>query len=299
MLAPVGNARGGCEVEACAADLAAVLPAARLIDGEADPRALRVLHVHYAPGRFDEADLARQVRRARDHGVPIAVTMHGIPEVVSPVEADADVLVAHSAWAVHSLRARWPGKRVELLRLGCPHWTPPTAREPGCVVAVFADAMRSGDDWLGLLDALSEVPGAGVLAIGASGDQAAALPDSAQRAQVRWASPDAGEWPRRLAAAADVLYVRGCDDLGLTIDYRLRLAIASGIPVITDAHPRFKEVQAATYQSEDAVEQLKLLLSDDHRRSELAEAARAFCEANGWRGAAEEHQAMWRTLENP
>ncbi len=299
VLAPAKRARGDCGVEACAADLAAVLPAARLIGGEVDPRALRVLHVHYAPGHFDEVALARQVRRARDRGVPVAVAMHGIPNVVSPVEADADVLIAYSGWAADALRARWPGKRVESLHLGCPGWTPPPARKPGRVVAVFADSMRSPDDWACLLDALKGVAGAAVLAIGASAELVTAPTHTVRRSQLRWAKARGGRLTRRLAAAADLLYVRGNDDLGLAVDYRLRLAIASGIPVITDAHPRFKEVEAATFQSEDTAEQLRLLLTDDQRRSELAESARTFCDANGWRGAAEEHQAMWRTLENP
>jgi hypothetical protein len=99
------------------AALAAALPAVRVTAQPPDLRSVRLLHIQYEDGAWDEAALTGVVQQARYSGVPVVITEHQAGPVARPWERDAAVLVALTADDAALLRARWPAKRVELLPL--------------------------------------------------------------------------------------------------------------------------------------------------------------------------------------
>ncbi|MEJ2212310.1 MAG: glycosyltransferase, partial [Anaerolineae bacterium] len=125
-----------------------------------------LLHVHYAPGLVDDAELARQVQAARQAGMATLVTEHRLAGQARAWEQAADVLVALTAPAAARLRGRWPHKRIEVIPPGCPPWRPSPRPAGGRTVAVLGDAGAATEDLVeALLEALRALPGARLLVL--------------------------------------------------------------------------------------------------------------------------------------
>jgi len=110
----------GVQARRYAAELAVALPATRVVTEAPDLRGVRLLHVQYEAGCWNEAELASYVQRCRYAGVPVVITEYSVPAEACAWERDADVLVVFDPDNAALLRARWPAKRVELLPSGAP-----------------------------------------------------------------------------------------------------------------------------------------------------------------------------------
>jgi glycosyltransferase involved in cell wall biosynthesis len=302
--APGRAGRGG--VAGYTAELVAALgPGIRVSPAAPDPAAVRLLHLQHEPGRLDDTDLAARLRRARDRGVPVVVTGHAVAPDAAPWEAAADALVALTGMGAGRLRARWPGRRVELIPRGCPTWFPPRKRRRGRVVGALGDLDGSGSDGhrgaVALLEALRALPGTELVLYGQPGPaaEAAAWARAAAGLPVRWhrGRLPAEQVARRLAAEADLLAFWYDELPTASASGAVQVGLASGVPVLTSPTGWFSDLCQATFQPGDLIGGITRLLDDTRLRDEVTAAARDHCHDHAWPRVARAHQRLWDALE--
>ena len=282
-----------------AQDLATARPWIRLVATPGDLRAARVLHFQWAPGTWDDTALTRLVQEARLSGLPIAITEHSIESTARAWEPLASAVVVHSASDAGAIQARWPDQRVEVLEMGCPTWFPPRKRVKGRVLGIVGYPRRS-HGWWDALSVLHRVRGTRLLVVARGGleqvwaawmREASTMPIDVAKVET---SRDAAV---QLAAEADVVLLWHQPREVSGRSYGARMALASGVPVITSAVPEFDDLEGVTYRPESLVDGVAHILEDCELRSVLIEAARAFCESHSWERTADRHEEMWRSLE--
>jgi glycosyltransferase involved in cell wall biosynthesis len=282
-------------------DLVRSLSLARLYD--APPAAWRSqsLHIQHAPGLFDDAALARQIQAAQHAGIGVALTEHAAGERAEAWEQHADVLVAPSAPAAARLRERWPHKRVECIPPGCLPWRPTTRDGTGQTVAIVGFSTQEASVWE-VLDALAALPAARLLVFGPApaGKGGTLWAEAIRGLPVRFADmpPSSVDLAQRLNEEADAVVFWGHGGGSLTASYTARVALASGVPVLTSPTSQYADLTAATLQPGDLGAGLRDILLSRVRRAELAGAARAFCEEASWPRVAALHLVLWRTLSS-
>jgi glycosyltransferase involved in cell wall biosynthesis len=279
--------------------LAAELPGTALATAP-DPTNAGLLHVQHEPALFDAGGLARELARARRAGVPVAVTEHAVGGAARSWEAETDALVVHTPRGAELLRARWPGKRVELISHGCPTWFPPRKRRRGRTVAGFG-FLEPHKGFTTVLDVLRELRGTELVLYsharssefeGEWEQAAAGLP---VRRVAGYLAEE--EVARRLAAEADLLVFWYDEASFAAASGAARVGLATGVPVLTSPTSWFADLTEATFQPETLVEGVRRGLDDDMLRRRLTEAARAYCHDNSWARVAERHLALWHELE--
>jgi glycosyltransferase involved in cell wall biosynthesis len=288
-----------CGVAEYARSLAAAVGAAALT-ASPDPARSRLLHVQHEPALFDASALARELARARETGAAVAVTEHAVEPFARVWEAEADALVAHTSRGAELLQTRWPGKRVEWIRHGCPTWFPPRKRRRGRTIGALGFLARY-KGFAALLDVLRAVPGTELVLYSHARDVEFArewerLADGLPvRREARYLAEE--EVARRLAAEADLLVFWYDEAPFEAASGAARVGLASGVPVLTSRTAWFADLADATYQPADLVEGVRRALDDDVLRHRLAGAAPTFCHDHSWARAAERHVALWDELE--
>jgi glycosyltransferase involved in cell wall biosynthesis len=264
-----------------------------------DLRALRLLHVQHHTGIFHDSQLLGCVRHAKQAGVPVVVTEHAVDEQPRDWEQDATVIVVPHPLGAQRIAARWPGKRVEYIPHGCPTWFPPRKEARGKVIGAFGFLADHKGFWR-LLEILAQVPDAELLLfsharsfeIEARWEKAAAgLP---VRRVCEYLNPS--EIAHRLAAEADILAFWYDDVPCYSPSGAVRIALATGVPVLASPTQWFQDVQDVTYQPDSLVDGVRRLFSDTELRQNLTERARSYCHDHSWNRVAEQHLALWRSL---
>jgi glycosyltransferase involved in cell wall biosynthesis len=265
-----------------------------------DPTKAGLLHVQHEPALFDAGRLVRELVRARRAGVPVAVTEHAVGGAARSWEAETDALVVHTPRGAELLRARWPGKRVELIAHGCPTWFPPRKRRRGRTVGGFG-FLEPHKGFTALLDVLRELPGTELVLYshtrsrefeGEWEQAAAGLP---VRRVAGYLAEE--EVARRLAAEADLLVFWYDEPSFAAASGAARVGLATGVPVLTSPTSWFADLTEATFQPASLVDGVRRGLDDDVLRRRLTETARAYCHDHSWARVAERHLALWHELE--
>jgi glycosyltransferase involved in cell wall biosynthesis len=287
-----------CGVAEYARHLAASLPGTHLVAAP-DPQGARLLHVQHEPSLIDDHTLAEAVERARDAGIPVAVTEHWTGSTTARWEYAASALVATTAVAAAALAARLPGQRVEHIPQGCHTWFPLRKTRRGLVIGAFGFLERHKGFWQ-LLDVLDRIPGTELLMFShAKSPQMAA--DWEAAVGKRPVRRIAGFLPvediaRRLAAEADVLAF-WYEDLSGSSSAAVQVGLATGVPVLASPTPMFEGLGEAVFQPLDLVDGARLLLEDEELRARVTSAARDHCETHSWPRIAQRHIELWRSLE--
>lgn len=290
-----------CGVADYTASLAhAMADGVRVARHRPDAAGLRLLHVQHADGLFDEVQLTRCAQQARSRGVPVCVTEHSVGTRASAWEREADALVALTPPGAERLRHRWPHKTVRYLPHGCPTWFPPRKQARGRVLGAFGFLARHKGFWR-LLEVLREVRGTELLlfSYARSAEPAASWAAAAEGLPARRVSEllPVEEVARRLAAQADVL-VHWYDEVGhASASGAVRVALASGVPVLTSPTTWFSDLTDVTYQPDDLVAGVRRLLEDTPLRERLTTAARDYCQEHSWPRTARRHLELWEALE--
>jgi glycosyltransferase involved in cell wall biosynthesis len=283
-----------------ATELAAALPAARVVTAAPDVRAVQLLHIQHDDGCWNDVELTEHVQRCRFAGVPVVITEHSVGANARPWERDATVLAALTTTDAEHLRARWPGKRVELLPPGCPAWFPPVKAVKGRVIGVFASpiALRELRELIGQ----RYLPtGAALLLFGPApaGAKEALMARDGEVVAVRQldAALCGAELAVELAQCADVLVFWSDGPVAPAIHCAALAGLASGVPVIASA-AGFPDLRDVTYQPATLKEGIANVLDDASLCTGLRIAARTYCHERSWRRIAEIHLALWRTLQS-
>jgi hypothetical protein len=209
------------------------------------------------------------------------------------------VLVAHSAEGAGELRRRWPVARVEMVPVACPSWKEPRARASGRTLAIMGWP-RADRGWWAVLDLLRDGRGLSLLALRRGGPDAAweswqraaaGLPVEVVPVTSALAAVEAA------AGRADLVVLWHDEEPGLAPSYEARVAIASGLPVLTSPAAQFADLDGAVHRTASLAEGVARALDDGELRGRLVEAARRFCRDNGWARVAEQHRALWSSLE--
>ena len=218
-----------------------------------------------------------------------------------PWERDADVLLATTAAGAAALRARWTGKWVEHVPLGCPTWFPPRKRERGRVLGAYG-LFEWHKGFGSLLDLVRAQPGTELFLVSHAkrAEDAERFAREADGLPVRRVAefvPEA-EAARLLAAEADALVYWYDDTPWASASGAVRLGLATGVPVLTSPTRWFCDLGEVTFQPDDLAAGVERLLADEMLRRRLTTNARAFCHANSWERTATRIQSLWRTLES-
>jgi glycosyltransferase involved in cell wall biosynthesis len=105
---------------------------------------------------------------------------------------------------------------------------------------------------------------------------------------------------RRLAAEADILAFWYDDVPCYSPSGAVRIALATGVPVLASPTQWFQDLQDVTYQPATLADGVRRLLDDSELRQSITERARFHCHDNSWSRVAEQHLALWRDLtDNP
>jgi glycosyltransferase involved in cell wall biosynthesis len=293
--------KSSCGVAEYTRHLAQALPPdIRISSRLPDAGALRLLHIQHEHSLFHDAELLGHLQRIRQGHIPVLITEHSIRPRVQAWEREADVLVANTPQGAETLRAKWSFKRVEHIPHGCPTWFPPRKSSPGKVIGAFGFLERHKGFWH-LLDVLRALPGTELLMFSHAKSKAN---------ESAWSEASKGlpvhregeflpieEVSRRLAAEADIL-VFWYDELDyFSASGAVRVALASGVPVLTSPTSWFRDISEATYQPKNLIEGVRRLLDDNPLQEHLTEAAREYCHVHSWVRTAERHLALWQTLE--
>jgi glycosyltransferase involved in cell wall biosynthesis len=264
-----------------------------------DLRALRLLHVQHHTGIFHDSQLLGCVRHAKQAGVPVVVTEHAVDDQKRDWEQDATVIVVPHSLGARRIAARWPGKRVEYIPHGCPSWFPPRKVARGKVIGAFGFLADHKGFWR-LLEILAQVPDAELLLfsharsfeIEALWEKAAAgLPVHRVREYL-----NVSEIAHRLAAKADILAFWYDDVPCYSPSGAVRIALATGVPVLASPTQWFQDLQQVTYQPDNLVDGVRRLFDDAELRQNLTERARSYCHNHSWNRVADQHLALWRSL---
>jgi glycosyltransferase involved in cell wall biosynthesis len=290
-----------CGLAEHTARLAEQLETVECSAGPPDLRRVRVLHVQHQASLFDDGELARVIREAKERQIPVVVEEHAVGPVAHAWERDVDVLVTTTAAGAAQLRRRWPGKWIEHIPLGCPTWFPPRKRVRGRVLGAYGFVEPYKGFWK-LLELLPQLPGTELLVVGH---------DKSGTKDARWAADSAGLPVRRvssflsereaatlLAAEADVL-VYWYEERGVaSASGATRLGLSTGVPVLASPTSWFDDLRDVTFQPDDLADGVVRLLEDDRLRRHLTTSAREFCHAHSWQRTAARINALWRTLES-
>lgn len=276
-----------------------------------EPGPAGVLHLQHEHSLVAPERVTAAARRARERGVPLAVTEHTVLRDPDPAtlardawEHDVAALVAHSAECAELLRARRPGQRVVTIPHGCPTWFPPRKARRGRVVATFGflEPYKGLDR---LLDAAAAVGDVEVLLIGTTREAWAeewlATLDLPVRVRRVAAFLDEDEIARRLAAEADVLVFPYAPPRFAAVSGAVRVGLASGVPVLTTPTTWFSDLgdctlRAGSPETGDLAAGLARLLDDTALRDDLTAAAREHCHAHSWARTARRHRDLWASL---
>jgi glycosyltransferase involved in cell wall biosynthesis len=278
-------------------DLTAALAHLHRYEEPASEWRSRLLHVEQAPAVIDDLVLSAQVQAAKQNGLAVVVTEHLVRDETESWEQPADVLVTITTTAAARLRQRWPHKRVEFIPPGCPQWRP--SRRDGTDRVIALVGLPSGDDALQeLVQAVAAVPGARLLVFGTPPTvPVRGLVDSAGAVPIRFRPlpPSSANLVRQLGEEADaVLFWERAAMLDTS--YAARVALASGVPVLTSPTSTHDDLGAAVLRSHNLAAELTALFSSRARREDLAKAAREFCQDAPWSRIATLHHALWETL---
>jgi glycosyltransferase involved in cell wall biosynthesis len=291
---------GACGVAEYTAHLAAALPSVRAGKAAPDPGGVRLLHVQHEASLFSDAVLLRRVQEMRARRVPVAVTEHAVDDTPRDWEREADALVALTRHGAARLRRRRPEKRIEHLPMGCPTPVRPRQRKRGRTIGSFGFLWPHKGYWR-ILDALRRLPGSDLLLFSYAHNseverawESAAVGLPVRR--VREFLPVA-EIMERLAAEADVLVLWYDEAAHSAASYAARIALATGVPVLTSRTRWFEDLENVTHQPADLEEGIARLLDDSRLRDELTAAASDYCQEHSWHNIAQRHLALWRTLE--
>ena len=279
--------------------LATARPWIRLVTTPGDLRASRLLHFQWARNAWDDTVLTRLVQEARLSGLPIAITEHSVEATARAWEPLASVVVVHSDADASAIRARWPDLRVEAVEMGCPTWFPPRKPGSGRVIGLVGYPHRTRG-WWAVLDGVRRVGGSRLLVLARGGGDQAWKPWLRDASQSPVELVEVGT-PReaavQLAAKADVVVLWHEPLDGTGPSYGARMALASGVPVITSPVPEFDDLEGVTHRPENLVDGVAEVFEDGELRNALADAARAFCESHSWDRSADRHDQIWRSLE--
>jgi glycosyltransferase involved in cell wall biosynthesis len=265
-----------------------------------DVAGLRLLHVQHKDSLFDEGEVLRFLGKARHNRVPVAITEHSVGPVARAWEQEADLLIAHTGQGASQLQGRWPDQKVRYLPLGCPTWFPRRKARPGRVIGAFGFLAPHKGFWR-LLDAVRELEGTELVLY-----SYAKWPQM----EANWAQASAGlavrrvrdflpieEVARRLAAEVDVMAFWYDEVDQASASSAIRVALATGVPVLASPTSWFSDLKPVTYQPTDLLTGIGQLFDDDSLRRTLTAAAHDYCHENSWPRTAERHLALWRELE--
>ena len=289
-----------CGVAEYTAHLTASLPTAKVSAPWPDMRGARLLHIQQEHALFDDVALTRCVQQARASRVPVIITEHRVTHEVRAWEREADLLVTLTHAGADILKARWPGKSVQVIPSGCPTWFPPRKSKRGRVIGAFGFLERHKGFWQ-LLDLLRQLPEAELLMLSYA---------KSETIEAQWNEAAAGlpvrressylpidEVAQRLAAECDIL-VFWYDQLAdVSSSYAARIGLATGVPVLTSPTGWFADLREVTYQPKNLIEGVKHLMDDTMLRERLVAASREYCHENSWPRIAERHLALWRAIE--
>jgi glycosyltransferase involved in cell wall biosynthesis len=228
----------------------------------------------------------------------VVVTEHWVVDRAHPWEQVATVLVSHSHDGAHELSRRWPRLRVEALPAGCPGWIGSRRRARGRTLALIGWPRRERG-WWSALEVLERHPGTRLLALRRGGPEAAwqSWRRSASGLPVKVVEVSSARAAGEEAAAhADLAVLWHNAEPGLGTSYEARVAISSGLPVVTSTAPQFGDLEDAVFRPADLAEGVVQALEDDELRDRLIDAAERFCLANSWARVAERHLALWSSL---
>jgi hypothetical protein len=105
------------------------------------------------------------------------------------------------------------------------------------------------------------------------------------------------EVARRLAAEVDVMAFWYDEVDQASASSAIRVALATGVPVLASPTSWFSDLKPVTYQPTDLLTGIGQLFDDDSLRRTLTAAAHDYCHENSWPRTAERHLALWRELE--
>jgi glycosyltransferase involved in cell wall biosynthesis len=291
--------RTPCGVAEYTAHLAEALPMVRVRREVQDMQGVRLLHVQYAPGLFNTADLTQQVQRAHQMGIPLVITEHAVSPEAQAWERDADVLVALTQTGTNMLQARWPTKRVQHLPLGCPTWFPPRKSSRGKVIGTFGFLAGHKGFWH-LLDVLRTLPGTELLMFShaKSAETEARWTEDARGLPVRRVREflPVDDIVRHLASEADILVFWYDEFMLASASYAVRIGLATGVPVLASPTSWFYDLHGSAYQPANLLEGVQRLFDDTSLREQLTSRANSYCHDHSWPRIAERHMALWQTL---
>ncbi|MDN5794378.1 MAG: glycosyltransferase [Intrasporangium sp.] len=263
-----------------------------------DRRGLRLLHVQHEDALFDDATLTAYLDGIAE---PVVVTEHSVGQEPRPWEERADLLIALTEEGARRLRARLDEGKVAHLPHGCPTWFPERKRRRGRVIGSFG-LLAPYKGFTALATAVGSLPGAELVLYShpRSSEDAARFERTVAGLPVRWHQ----EWlPARDAATA---LAAECDALALWYEAApvaaasgaARVALATGVPVLTSPTAWFADLRHVTHQPDDLVEGIGRMLEDTSLRDRLSLAAREYCHAHSWRRIAAEQATLWQSVES-
>jgi glycosyltransferase involved in cell wall biosynthesis len=288
-----------CGVAEYVRDLLAAGAPAEASAAEPDLAGVSVLHVQHEPCLFRDADLLRIAAQARAQDVPMVVTEHAVTGHVPSWEGEVSALVSPSAAGADTLKARWPGRRVEHIPLGCPTWFPPRKQRRERVIGAFG-FLEPHKGFTRLLELVSERGDVELLVCSHAKRPAQAREWEAAIAglPVRWLRDfrSVGEVARLLAADADVLVYWYDEAPVLSASGAVRVGLATGVPVIASPTAWFDDLRTVTYQPASLPDGVERLFEDTPLREDLAAAAQAYCHEHRWPAIAQAHRRLWASL---
>jgi glycosyltransferase involved in cell wall biosynthesis len=268
---------------------------AHVVASVPDLRGVSTLHIQHEFSLFSDTDMAATLRRAREARVSSVVTMHTVTPEPHAWEQYADTLITLTRRGETMLRQRHPSRRVVRIPLGCPEYFPPRKTARGRIIGAFGFLNRYKGFWQ-LLDLLRELPDTKLLLFSHARDQSlerqwdidsAGLPVRRERSYLPHE-----EIARRLAAEADILVFWYADIAHAATSAAVRLAMATGVPVLASRSAMFDDVGEAVYRPESLRNGVERLFEDSALGDELTARARAFCAENSWRRIGTLHEAI-------
>lgn len=289
-----------CGIAEYTADLARELNSIRIVKQPGDINKMRLMHVQHEYSLFNQQSLLETLIKAKQAHLPVAVTEHTVVQEVNAWERECDILLALTRKGTTVLKSRWPEKNVQYLPMGCPTWFPQRKKDSRRVIGVFGFLERYKGYWQ-LLEVLRRVPGTELLmfsyakgsAIEAEWDRdSAGLPVRRYRDYL-----PVKEVATQLAAQADILVFWYDQFSFFSASAAVRVALATGVPVLTSRTTWFDDLDHVTFQPDDLIEGVSHLLEDEGLRCSLGESAQGYCLDNSWARSAHRHQELWEDLK--
>jgi glycosyltransferase involved in cell wall biosynthesis len=294
-------AGGTPDTHTCTGALADELPGVRLTQTPPLIPTLRLLHAHHDEAAPADLDLTAYMLEAKLAGVPVVVSEHAVGMQAQAWERDAAVLVVASEAAADRLRRRWPAKAVEILPYGCPRPVAAVNRRRGRVLATLG-SLEDDTPWR-MLEVLESIRGSSLLVL---------APRAARELEEAWREATHDLPVKRVALSLDsqaaagvlarradaVVFWENSEPGFLGSSTQVRVALASGVPIVTSATSRYADVAAPTFQPSELEEGIEALLDDERLRLSLQEQAEAYCDEHSWAAVARRHLALWESVES-